>query len=221
MNKIRKIVLLLFMLIMPLLAFSQYAFLHANTQKEIDRLNEKINKALKKYKTYSIEDTTTQLFIYYHFRIKDPISKNELATGSFLQKLDPVYLSYPKSKFPAKKYKDSLLLATISIYSIKEKEIALFNYQDKVFIRYKDENYHRPQCYDAFVKHFWGKKNLLVFFGFDVLGDVDSFYFVNEQSEVFVFFNDDDNSYKTLPVKEFIDKFWDRFSKRDRGRYTD
>ena len=230
---------MIFILILPFFAFSQYALLPESTQKEVHKLNEIINKALKKYKTYSIEDTTAQLFIFYRFRIMDSISKNELLDGSFLQKLIPTYtLSRPRRpkgrRFPVKEYKDTLLSATISIYYSDEKEIALlnlFNYR-KGFVRYKNENYYRPQIYDELVKHFWNKKNLFIFSGTPILGDCNTYFIVDEQLEVFVLFNEldgvckmfpkdkPDENFKVLPIHEFIDKYWNRFSKKNGNRLT-
>jgi len=228
-----KIASLFLLLILPIQAFSQYSLLPASTQKEIDRLNEKINKALKKYKTYSIEDTTAQLFIFYEFRIMDSISKNELLDGSFLQKLKPAFLCYPKGRYhPPKECKDTLLSANISIYYSDEKEIALFSYHKKRFVRYKNENYIRPHIYDELVKHFWNKKNLFIFSGVQILGDINTYFIVNKQLEVFVLFketdgpckmfpiDEPDRDFKVLPIKEFIDKHWDRFSKKNESRLT-
>ena len=237
MLKTIKHILLIFILILPLHVFSQYSFLSTATQKEVHRLNEIINKALKKYKTYSIEDTTTQLFILYNFRIMDSISKNELLDGSFLQKLMPINLCYRKYRYnptdPNPKCKDTLLYATTFIYYSDEKEIASFSYHKKVFVRYKNENYYRPHIYDEVVKLLWNKKNLFIFDGTPILGDCNTYFIVNEQLEIFVLFNEfdvpckmsrsnePDGHFNVLPIKEFIDQYWDRFLKRNGSILTD
>ena len=227
-------------MILPLHVFSQYSFLSTATQKEVHRLNEIINKALKKYKTYSIEDTTTQLFILYNFRIMDSISKNELLDGSFLQKLIPVYIGYIKGRHnptdPNQKYKDTLLSSTTFIYYSEKKDFALFRdytYYKRIFVRYKNENYYRPHVFDEVVKRLWNKKNLFIFDGTPILGDCNTYFIVNEQLEIFVLFNEfdvpckmsrsnePDGHFKVLPIKEFIDKHWDRFLKRNGSILTD
>jgi hypothetical protein len=65
-----------------------------------------------------------------------------------------------------------------------------------------------------------------------ILGDINTFFIVNGQLEVFVLFNEldglckmfpkdePDEHYKVLPIKEFIDKYWERFSKKNGSRLT-
>jgi len=216
MLKIIKTALLLFMLLWQINVFSQYSRLPTSIQKEINRLNEKINQSLSRYSAYSLEDTTVQLFTFFEFRIKDSISKNELINGSFLQKLNPIYFGYRKGRcrhYPFEKYIDSLLDAKTFIYSSEEKIIAMFNYHRKGKRRYyftsiDNENfiYSRPPCFDALVEYIWNKKNLLVFWMH--IGDgICTHFIVNEQSEVSVFYEDRKNgNYKVVPVSEYLDE---------------
>lgn len=76
------------------------------------------------------------------------------------------------------------------------------------------------------MKHFWNQKNLFIFSGTPILIDPNTYFIVNEQSEIFVLFNEidgpcewyrsdyPDGHYKVLPIKEFIDKYWDRFPRK-------
>ena len=213
MLKIIKHIFLIFILIMPLFVFSQYSVLPISTQKEINRLNEIINKSLRKYKAFSNKDTTVQLFTFFQFRIMDTISKNELVDGSFLQKLNPLYVCYRKGRsYPPKKYTDSLLSATTFIYSSEKKVTAIFKdhrtHKPKCsFVSIEDKNFGRPPYYDALVKHIWDKKNILVFFGVDILRDISTFFIVNEQLEILVFYENRKNgNYKVVPIREYLDE---------------
>ena len=60
-------------------------------------------------------------------------------------------------------------------------------------------------------KYMWDKGKFFIFRIPEVNHDV--FFIINEQLEIFVFFKESDNFYNVLPIGEFIDKYWDRFSK--------
>jgi len=220
MQKIVKHIFLIFILILPLFVFSQYSVLPISTQKEINRLNEIINKSLRKHKTFSSSDTAVQLFTFFRFRIMDTISKNELVDGSFLQKLNPTYVAYRKGRgYLPKKYTDSLLSATTFIYSSEKKVIAIFTnhctHRPKCsFVSIEDKNYIRPSYYDALVKHIWSQKNLLVFNMH--IANICTYFIVNEQLEISVFLEESDGQYNVLSIKEFVEKHWDRFYKKAR-----
>jgi hypothetical protein len=64
---------------------------------------------------------------------------------------------------------------------------------------------------NEFRNYIWNKGNLFIF----QLEKkrYDTFFIINEQLEIFVFFQESDGHYNVLPIKEFIDKHWERFSK--------
>jgi len=80
MNIINKHIFLIFLLVLPLFAFSQYSVLPTPILKEVNKLNEKIKKSLKNYNTNSSEDTTLLSFSVYYFCFIDSISKSELVS---------------------------------------------------------------------------------------------------------------------------------------------
>jgi len=214
--KINEIALLFLLFFLKIAAFSQYSALPESIQREINRLNEIINKSLKEYDAYSIEDTTVQLFTFFEFRIMDSISKNELIDGTFLKKLNPIYIFSRKGgcrRYSSKENKDSLLHTNTFIYSSKEKAIAWFGYYHKCkrkcyFISIDNvyKIYSRPQCFDALVEHIWNKKNLLVF-RLDIGDGICTHFIVNEQSEVLIFYEDRiDGNYKVVTVSEYLDE---------------
>ena len=135
-----------------------------------------------------------------------------LVDGSFLQKLKPIYHYYSKGcRYPTKKITDSLLLAETFIYSSEKKVIAMFKYHRMCRKKYyfagmENKWYSRPMCFDALVKYIWDKKNLLVF-KIMLMENNCTYFIINEQLEIAVFYEDKRNgNYYVVPVSEYLDK---------------
>jgi hypothetical protein len=131
----------------------------------------------------------------------------------------------------------------ISVHS-KEKTVAVFPYEYMKFMKPKkfDKKYYEKQLKkmfyenksyeeyceirnnytitnilkarsDALRNYIWDKGNIFIF---QLEKKRDDIYFIiNEQLDIFVFFKEFDTQYDVLPVREFIDKHWDWFSKEE------
>lgn len=243
MQKLFTTVLLVLMLVLPLFAFSQNPALQTIHQNDIDVLNCKMQKSLKKCKCYSKKDSV-QLFTFFSFLTMDTISKEEYEDGSFLQKLTPIFgyqydirldhidtiskefedgyvirnIKDNKYYYFSKSKKDSLLSAYHFIFSKKRNIIATFSGHDNRFIcRKKGKESYYTKLYTELIKSIWDKENLFVFQMIEKRSG-HYFFIVNEQLEISVFHYDfNDENYKILPIKEFIDKNWEKFYKANSG----
>jgi hypothetical protein len=90
MLKIIKHILLIFTLILSFPAFSQNPALQIIDQKDINKLNEQLQKSLKKCKCCLGKDTN-RMFTFFRLFSKSTIFKEEFIDGSFLQKLTPKF----------------------------------------------------------------------------------------------------------------------------------
>jgi len=247
-----------FFLTIPLLVFSQYSDLPIKNQKNIEVLNNELQRKLEKYKGYSNKDSV-KLFTFFELRPTDSIFKEDFLDGTFLKKLkhdlahygyeiftpdslqwfwkeyhklpramgDSLYRKYHTFFIPINR--DTLLKAHSFIYSKKKKDMAHYDYFKRRFLNtrkaLKKEFTHRSVTnrfpyFEELMKYVWDKESLFVFRM--MVKKTDTFFIINEQLEFFVFFQEHDGDYNflkpdghyvVLPIKEFIDKYWDRFSK--------
>jgi len=63
--------------------------------------------------------------------------------------------------------------------------------------------------------YMWDKGNFFIFRLYEK--KYDFFFIINEQLEIFVFFSE----HYVLPIEDFIDKHWERFSKGNGGWLMD
>jgi len=101
-----------------------------------------------------------------------------------------------------------------------EKELKNMFYQNKSYEEYCEirNNYTITSIskarYNALKNYIWDKGNLFIFElemkGYGYL-QIDTLFIVNDQLEIFVFLKESDEYYVVLPIKEFIEKYWDRF----------
>jgi hypothetical protein len=236
--KINKIAFFLLLLFLQIQIFSQFADLPIQNQKDYKLLNEEIQKVFKNSKCFSYMDTTLRLFTVFNLRTTDTITKEEYIDGSFLKKLRYYYFyDYKNRNKSFTPPKDSIVVAYIAVYATDKHFIANFSYDYKRFFnRRKSKEYDkydiilwkklcaksREECeeisiynttssfgfYHEWRKYMWDKGN---FFIFRVPEKKHNVYFIiNEQLEIFVFYG----SYE-FPIKEFMDKHWEQFSKEE------
>jgi hypothetical protein len=228
MNKLQKIVFLILLFVLPLFVFSQKSALQILNHKEIDVLNEQLQKSLKKCKCYSRKDSI-QLFTFFTLFLKDTISKEEFINGSFLQNLKHDYWHYyknhPNIAWSNFHKKDSIIYA-FHFISSGEKYIAGFaEYTRRVNSRFIVPNQSRrficnPKRYvnkryvaEELLKYIWDKENLFIFKIKEYEYPYCPYFIVTEQLEINVFYKKDINNYEIVPIKEFMDRNWDEFSK--------
>jgi len=209
------------MLVLPLFAFPQNPALQTLNQNDINVLNYKMQKSLKKCKCYSKKDSV-QLFTFFTLFAMDTISKEEYEDGSFLSKLTHkygyFYKNNPNISYSDYHKKDSLIAAYHFIFSKKRNIIATFSGHDNRFIcRKKGKESFYTKLYTELIKSIWDMENLFVFQMIEKRSG-HYFFIVNEQLEISVFHYDSNNkNYKILPIKEFIDKNWEKFYKANSG----
>jgi len=208
MHRIHKTVFLTSLLTLPLLVFSQYSNLPTSTQNKIHRLNNKIDRSFRKFNAISKKDTTVKSFVFFYFNTMDTISKEELVDGSFLRRFKHSYYYYDDRNGKRKKYPYSYFCVFQEfIYSSKEKVIATT--WDKRFVSTRNEHFHRLPCFDVLVEHIWNQKNLLVF-NMHIANSICTYFIVNEQSEISVFYEERINglpsgNYKVASMSEYLD----------------
>jgi len=128
--------------------------------------------------------------------------------------------------------------------SSKEKTVAVFSYEYMKFMEFKkiDKEYYEKffkksfyenkpyeeYCeirksntitsnskakFDALLNYIWDKGNLFIF----QLEKTryDTYFIINEQLDIFVFFKDPNGYYTVLTIKEFVGKYWERFSQEE------
>jgi len=221
MLKIIKHILLIFTLILPLLTFSQNPALQILNQKEIDVLNQQLQKSLKKCHCFSKKDSV-RLFTFFTLFAVDTISKEEYEAGSFLSKLTHQY-GYLYNNHPNISEKDSIISAYHFTFSKKRGIMATFSDHDNRFIcRIKGapESYY-TKLYTELIKRIWDKENLFVFQMIEKKSG-SYFFIVNEQFEISVFYYDsNDENYTMLSIKEFIDRNWEKFDKASSGIFIE
>jgi len=229
----KKIVLPILIVVLPLLVFSQNPTLQILNQKEIDVLNEQLQKSLKKCKCYSKKDTI-QMFTVFRLFSKDTISKEEFIDGSFLRRLTHEFWFYYKNQ-PNISYsnyhkKDSTLFASHFIFSSKGKLIAT----SPEYIRRSNYRYLVPNLSRRFIcskkqdtshfaellKYVWGKEDVFIFRINEYVHPFYPYFIVNEQLEINVFYKTNSNNYEIVPIKEFIDNHWDIFSENRNIKLT-
>jgi len=249
MTKINKIVSLLLLMSLQISAFSQYANLPIQNQKDYNVLIKKIQRKYKCSQWFSKKDT--RLIVIFKLQAVAPISKKEFIDGSFLKKLEYTCAHNYKYRFRARDlhpFLKPIPFGRIGIYS-KEKVVAIFPYEYMKFVEFKKfdkkyyekilkERFYQNKSYeeyceirksttstikarsDALRNYIWDKGKLFIFQLEE--NQYDNYFIINEQLEIFVFFNESDEgySYKVLPIKEFMDKYWDRFSKKNGSRLT-
>ena len=245
MKKINKIALLLFMLLWQINIFSQFYDLPIQNQKDYKILNRKVQRAFKCSRLFSKKDTTLRLFATFRLHTTNTISKEEYADGAFLKKLTYYYREYndkDKDHFIEPK---RMVAGNFSVVS-REKAVAIFDYpygrfiSDEKFYELRIKGFNGNNSYKEYcenrknlssifphskelLKYIWDKGNLFIF----QLAEkhYDTYFIINEQLEIFVFFNEtgefSNYKYNVLPIKEFIDRYWDRFSKEQGGMLTD
>jgi len=221
MQKLHTTVLLVLMLVVPLLVFSQNPALQVFNQNDIDALNSKMQKLLKKCHCFSKRDSI-RLFTLFTLETTDTISKEEYADGSFLNKLkyeyDYFYPKHPNVAWSNFLKKDSLIAVYHFILSKNRTHIATFSRQHNRFICVKKgPTSFYMRLYLELIKSVWDKENIFVF-QMNEKRSGHYFFIVNEQLEISVFhYDSNDKNYKILPIKEFISENWEKFNKANSG----
>jgi hypothetical protein len=241
MLKINKIALLLFMLIGQINVFPQFYDLHIQNQKDYKILNRKVQRSFKCSRLFSRKDTTLKLFVTFRLHTTGTISKEEYTDGSFLEKLTYYYRDYNDKNKDYFIEPKRMVAGNFSVVS-KEKAVAIFYYpygrfvSDKKFYELELKGSNGNNSYAEYcenrknqsskfphskelLNYIWDKGNLFIFRMEEK--HYDTYFIINEQLEIFVFFKESDEQYKVLPIKEFIDKYWDRFFKEKGGMLTD
>jgi len=247
MLKFNKIISLLLLFTLQIQVFSQFSDLPIQNQKDYNVLIKKVQRKYKCSQWFSKKDT--RLIVIFKLQAVASISKEEFIDGSFLKKLEYTYAHNYKFRFRARDlhpFLKPIPFGRIGIYS-KEKTVAIFPYD---FMKFVQPQKFAKKYYEKILKtsygnisyeeyceihesitsifkteqkalrnYIWDKGNLFIF----QLREYDTYFIINEQLEIFVFFNESDEGYryKVLPIKEFIDKYWDRFSKEIGGMLTD
>jgi hypothetical protein len=189
------------MLALPLHLFSQYLDLPIINQKGINRVNKKVNKSFNKFKRLATEDSL-KLITFYQLNTWDTISSEEFGNGYFLKKLSHFYCQYRSKKKP-------WLCVDSYICSSDKKVIAIFDNIDCCF-EYLGILYALPSFYD-FIEYIWDKPNHFVF-RMASITNFSTFFMVNEQFEISVFYEESNRRYNVLPLKEYVDQNWKRLS---------
>ena len=224
MQTISKNFSLLLLLLLPIYIFSQNNALQIPDNKDINLHIQEIQKSIKKCKCCKKKDTF-RLFTFFELFATDTIYKEEFEDGSFLKKLGYTYYYRPSEikSIPILErkyflsYKEGYTLGSVHYLCLKDKKvIARFSYRSRSFKCYKEP-------FDCFyikelIRHVWDREYLFIFRMSNKPGD--TYFIVNEQFEVYVFFNDYDSYYNMLPINEFIDKYWERFSREKGWRFV-
>jgi len=242
MQKIIKPALLLFLLLWQFNAFSQFSDLPIQNQKDYNMLIKKIQRKYRCSKWFSKKDT--RLIPIFELRAIVPISKEEFSESTFLNKLEYVYAHSYKFKFKDRDFilpQKPIPFGNIRIFS-KEKVLAIFPYQYMKFVEFKKfdkkyyekilkEPFYENKSYEEYreirktlpgnssayfpklLNYIWDKGNLFIF---QIKHSYyDTYFLINKQLEIFVFFCESDGCYNVLPIKEFIDNHWKRFSEEE------
>jgi len=237
--KINKIALLLFLFFLQFPVFSQFADLPIQYYKRYHNghvflnykvFERKINKSFKHSKCFSNKDTTLRLLVIHNLYANDYITKKEYSDGSFLKKLH--FHAWPyRTKGKVKRILPKVMVSSRATVNSKEGVVAFFSYYsgrfdcDEEYLRkWKPINYFVKmtdttdyfllsiQYNNEFMKYIWDKGNLFVFQ--ESNSPSNTCYIINKQLEIYVFFEESDGQYNVLPIKEFVEKYWDRFSKK-------
>jgi len=243
MFKTHKITLWLLLFFLQIQVFAQFADLPIQEYKRYYKgniilnykvLERKIQRAYKHSSLFSSKDTTLKLLVYFRLYTNDPISKEEYLDGTFLKKLHYSNIRY-RGKIRRWTIPKSIVRGEIYVYS-KEEVVAFFSYSYKRFISPQEfYEIHKKTINPAFninsyeewieyrknswwnntfvnlVNYIWDKGKLFIF---QLAGiGIDTYFIINEQLEISVFFEESDEQYNVLPIKEFVEKHWDRFSK--------
>jgi len=191
----------------------------------------KINRAFKLSKCFSNKDTTLRLLVIHNLYTNDFITKKEYADGSFLKKLN--YNAWPyRTKGKVKRILPKVMVSSRSTVNTKEAVVAFFSYNngrfmcDEKYLKFNPPYYSRGmpdssdytlrsiQYYNEFMNYIWDKGNLFIFQ--ESNSPLNTCYIINKQLEISVFFEESDGQYIVLPIKEFVEEHWDRFSKKAR-----